>query len=81
MLKRSWLLLLTGGRGRQHWPDVYRKIHDAGKLVQISGSLEIFEAFDAIVEQIGTAKGLLLYAEVDISQASKVEAFLEKWYG
>ncbi|MHB9071485.1 MAG: hypothetical protein ACYC54_14100 [Sedimentisphaerales bacterium] len=66
-------------QGRQHWPDVYRKIHNAGKLIQISGGLEIFDAFDIIVEQIGTSKGLFLYSEVDISQTSKVEAFLEKY--
>jgi hypothetical protein len=68
-----------GAPGRQYWPEVYRKIHDAAKLIQISGGLEILDAFDAIVEQIGAAQGLFLYAEVDISQVSKVEAFLEKY--
>ena len=69
-----------GSPGCEHWPEVYRKIHDAGKLIEISGGSGVFDAFDAIVEQIGTAKGLFLYADIDIAQASKVEAFVEKWH-
>ena len=69
-----------GSPGRQHWPEVYRRIHDAGKLIQMNGAgLEALDMFDAIAEQAGTAKGMFLYAQVDMALASEVEAFVEKW--
>ncbi|MCC6484867.1 MAG: hypothetical protein IT209_08480 [Armatimonadetes bacterium] len=41
----------------RHWPEVYRKIHKAGKLIQLFGDVDIL---DAVVEQIGTAEGIIL---------------------
>ena len=39
-----------------NWPEIYQKIHAAGKRMQlISGE---FEAIDAVTEQIGTANGI-----------------------
>jgi len=39
-----------------HWPEVYQKIHAAGKKVQIiSGE---FKAIDAVVAQLGTGRGV-----------------------
>jgi hypothetical protein len=34
-----------------HWPEVYQKIHAAGKKIQIFGG---FDVIDAVIEQIGT---------------------------
>jgi 5-methyltetrahydrofolate--homocysteine methyltransferase len=34
-----------------HWPEVYQKIHAAGKKIQVLGS---FDVVDAVTEQIGT---------------------------
>ena len=39
-----------------NWPEIYLKVHAAGKLVQINNGE--FDAIDAIIEQIGTAKGI-----------------------
>lgn len=69
----------TGAPGYQHWPDVYRKIHDAGKLIQIYNHHESFDVFDAIAEQVGTAKGMILIADVDISQQEQASEFVKKW--
>lgn len=45
-----------GKPGCAHWPEVYQKIHAGGKKLQIiSGG---FEAIDAVVEQIGTGRGV-----------------------
>jgi 5-methyltetrahydrofolate--homocysteine methyltransferase len=39
-----------------NWPELYQKIHGAGKHIQlISGE---FAAIDAVIDQIGTAKGI-----------------------
>jgi len=45
------------------WPQVYRKIHAAGKKIQVYG----LDALDAVARQIGTASGIvaIVYAHVD----------------
>ena len=51
------------GRGSpdsRHWPEVFRKIRDAGKLVQIyTGETDVL---DVIAEQLGSAKGIFYLA-------------------
>ena len=59
----------------KHWPDVYRKIHDAGKLIQIYGDLA---TLDVIVEQIGTAEGIVLLAWWS-GEEDEAREFLEKY--
>ncbi|MFW6133000.1 MAG: hypothetical protein ACOC8F_03825 [Planctomycetota bacterium] len=44
-----------------HWPDVYRRIHAAGKRIQLFGGPGIL---DAVAEQIGDARGICLIGEV-----------------
>jgi 5-methyltetrahydrofolate--homocysteine methyltransferase len=39
-----------------NWPEIYQRAHAAGKLIQINNGE--FEAIDAVIAQIGTAKGL-----------------------
>ena len=39
-----------------HWPEIYRKIHAAGKRMQVLGSR--FEILDAVASQIGTTRGI-----------------------
>ena len=46
-----------GSPGIRHWPDVYRKIRNAGKLIQIFGDIV---DLDTIVDQLGSAEGLAL---------------------
>ncbi len=59
----------------RHWPEVYRKIHDAGKLIQIFGSME---SLDVIADQIGTSEGIVLITGYDISQEADAVEFLKK---
>lgn len=63
------------------WPEVYRKIHQAGKLIQIydhqySGG---FEILDILVDQIGSTLGILYMINADISKQDTIEKLLEKY--
>lgn len=63
------------------WPDVYRKIHQAGKLIQIfdtqyRGGHEIL---DILTDQLGSAQGIAYMIDTDVSQQGKVESLLEKY--
>lgn len=59
-----------------HWPEVYRKIRAAGKLIQITGR---FEVLNEVAEQIGGAEGIVMIASGDISQQAAAEALLKKY--
>jgi hypothetical protein len=60
------------------WPEVYRKIHEAGKLIQIWGDLK---TVDALVSQIGSADGLVCFAWGDPRKESEAREFLRKYGG
>lgn len=46
----------AGQPGCGHWPEVYRKVHAAGKKIQVvDGDLD---GLDAVIEQIGTSQGI-----------------------
>jgi 5-methyltetrahydrofolate--homocysteine methyltransferase len=65
-----------GQPGFTEWPEVYRKIRDAGKLIQVWGGME---TLDALVGQIGTAEGIVIFSEMHISEEASARAFLEKY--
>lgn len=57
-----------GAPACKHWPEVYRKIRDAGKLIQVFGDPE---TLDAIADQLGSAKGILLSGQVSSEGEAK----------
>lgn len=59
-----------------HWPDVYRKIRDAGKLIQVGGDLG---TLGAIAEQLGTAEGIAFIAFLQPSEYNDAMALLQKY--
>lgn len=62
------------------WPEVYRKIRAAGKLIQIFPSeLHGWEALDIIADQLGSAKGIIMIGGGSIQEEEKARAMLEKW--
>jgi hypothetical protein len=65
-----------GQPGFTEWPEVYRKIRDAGKLIQLWGGME---TLDALVEQIGTAEGIVIFTEVNNAQEGHAREFIEKY--
>lgn len=65
-----------GQPGYEAWPEVYRKIRDAGKLVQLWGDMK---TLDTLVEQLGSAEGIVILSEADISDENKAIEFLKKY--
>lgn len=59
-----------------HWPQVYRKIRDAGKLIQLFGDISIL---DAVAEQLGTAEGIILLTRCDMSNRTEAEEALRRY--
>ena len=57
------------------WPEVYRKIRDAGKLIQLAGG---FRDLDVISAELGSAIGIHLQ-EASGKDPSRVRSELEKW--
>ncbi|MFH1006806.1 MAG: hypothetical protein V1800_04795 [Candidatus Latescibacterota bacterium] len=66
----------AGQPGWEAWPEIYRKIHDAGKLIQLWGDME---TLDAVVAHIGTTEGVVLFSSADVSEKPKAIEFLEKY--
>lgn len=66
----------AGAKDFTHWPDVYRKIRDAGKLIQVYGDIT---TLDALADQLGSAEGIVLMASADVSQEREVWELLAKY--
>lgn len=58
------------------WPEVFRKIRDAGKLVQFFGNVH---DLDVIVEQLGSPEGIMLVSWETETSEREIEAALEKY--
>ncbi len=65
-----------GNPGCAEWPEVYRKIRDAGKLIQVLGGPR---ELDAVAEQLGSAKGIVLLMGAPVSKEREVREFLERY--
>ncbi|MBD3391129.1 MAG: hypothetical protein GF418_03645 [Chitinivibrionales bacterium] len=59
------------------WPEVYKKIRDAGKLIQLVDA--DMKMFDTVAEQLGSAEGLIAFMSFDISRQREAAEFLEKY--
>lgn len=66
----------AGQPGWEHWPEVYRKIRNAGKLIQVYGD---FNTLDALAEQLGSAKGICLIGGADVSREQDIMRGLHKY--
>lgn len=67
------------GAGRpdlSRWPDIHRRIREAGKLIQISGPLSVL---DALAEQLGSAEGIVWLGQVCASEEAEARAFLKRY--
>lgn len=58
----------TGNADTRYWPEVYRKIRDAGKLIYLYGE---FDALDVVAEQLGTAEGIVFITACNDEQQAR----------
>ena len=70
-----------GQPGVTHWPEVYRKIRKAGKLVQVFTGQDQsgFRLLDTLVEQVGSAEGIVLIGAVKPSERGDAEAMMRRY--
>ncbi len=65
-----------GQPGLTEWPEVYRKIRKAGKLIQLWGG---FDTLDKLAEQLGSPEGIVIMISAHISQEEEAKALLRKY--
>jgi len=58
-----------------NWPDVYRRIRDAGKRIQVWGSMA---EVDRLIEELGSGEGVVAFIWVDKSEEGAALEFLAK---
>lgn len=68
----------AGSPGITEWPEVYQKIKDAGKLIQIYGD---WNDLDVIAEQVGSTNGeeFVLLTGAKLDKEHEAEKFLARW--
>ncbi len=70
-----------GQKDVSQWPEVYRKITKANKLIQVftSQTEKGLEIIDIIADQTGRADNIVFNVSVDIKQENEVEKMLAKY--
>ena len=70
-----------GAKDITEWPEVYRRIRDAGKLIQmyLFQSKNGWEALDIIADQLGSAKGIVMIGQGDVSKQDEAMKYIEKY--
>lgn len=64
-----------------HWPEVYRRIAKAGKLIQFSSgqSSRGIEALDVLADQLGSARNLIMIAGADRHNKAEMVKLLDRY--
>lgn len=57
------------------WPDVYHRIRDAGKRIQVWGPME---DVDRLITELGSGEGIVAFITVDKSEEYAVQKFLDR---
>lgn len=69
-----------GQPSNAHWPDVYRRIRAAGKLVQVFlPRPEGLDIIDILADQVGSAKGIIVIGNISRDQEENLMRKLEKY--
>ena len=70
----------AGKPGVTQWPEVYRKIREAGKLIQFFTSQDPsgWRTLDILAEQLGSVRGLMMYGEVPLEEEPQVREMLAR---
>ena len=65
----------AGAKPESEWPEVYRKIRDAGKLIQIFD----WRSLDQICDRLGSCKGIALLSSAWAHEEREVMALLKRY--
>ncbi len=68
----------AGQRPVEEWPEVYRKIRDAGKLIQVFGSPR---TLDALARQLGSVENVVIMMGGSIADEAEYRACVKKYGG
>ena len=68
----------AGAPDCRHWPEVYRKIRDAGKLIQIWIG-EDLSNLDVIAGQLGSAEGIIAVGQAPASKEDELLKLLARY--
>jgi len=66
----------AGQPDESHWPEVYRKIRNAGKLIQLVGGMA---QLDAVARQLGSAEGIVVFDTLPMSHKAEAKALLRRY--
>jgi len=71
----------AGRPGITHWPDIYRKIRAAGKLIQFFTSQDPlgWRSLEVLATQLGSADGIMMYGEVPPQERDQACEMLAKF--
>ena len=70
----------AGAADSAQWPEVYAKILNAGKNIQIINNTNDFDVYDAVIDQLGSGKGVQIrYFEMPIKQQDQIMKWLEQY--
>jgi len=71
----------AGKPGVTHWPDVYRKIRQAGRRIQFFTSQDPlgWGSLDIIAEQLGGAKDIAMVGTASIDEEPQIREMLDKY--
>ena len=69
-----------GQPGVEDWPEVYRKIRDAGKLIQVfdGQSAHGLEIIDVLADQLGSAEGIIVIGGAPQAEMDRIARILER---
>ena len=71
----------AGAPMAEEWPEVYRKIRDAGKLIQVFDSqfTDGWRGIDILADQLGSAKGIIMIGGGSVSRRDDINALMRKY--
>lgn len=68
----------SGQKAQSEWPEVYRKIRAAGKLIQIYDDVDLTQ-LTRIAEQLGDARGIVAIGGGKVDDRARAEAALARF--
>jgi 5-methyltetrahydrofolate--homocysteine methyltransferase len=68
----------AGAPDMRHWPDVYRKIREAGKLIQLFPGDGGPHVLDVVADQLGSARGIILVGVVAPEHEAELMDLIER---